>query len=198
MSDLTKGAAHTAPGADVRLKFDALSMAVHWTTVALVICQFATAWAIDHVEPSAARLVMTAHRSTGLVLWILVVFRLAWRHTRMRKPPLPGSLGPGHRLGVKISEYGLYALLLVQPATGLLDSLYRGRAFDIFVWKLPALVSRDHGLSSLAHTAHEIGAFALGGLVGLHAAAALFHHFILKDGVLLSMAPGRKAGAKDL
>jgi superoxide oxidase len=194
MSTHTKGAAQAAPSADARLKFDPLSMAIHWTTVVLVIAQFATAWSIDHVEPSSARLVLTLHRSTGVALWTLVVLRLVWRATGMRAPPLPASTTPVHRLGVKLSEYALYLLLLVQPVTGMLDSLYRGRAFALFVWTMPALVHRDRGLASLAHTAHEIGAFGLAALVGLHAAAALFHHLILKDGVLLGMLPVRSAG----
>jgi superoxide oxidase len=196
MSTQTAGAAHAAPNARSRLRFDALSMTLHWASVLLVLFQFASAWSIDHVEPSMAPLALTAHRSSGLALWTLVLLRLVWRATKMRKPPLPVSMGQGHRLGVKLSEFSLYALLLVQPATGFLDSVYRGRAFAIFIWKLPAVVHRDHGLSALAHTAHEFGAYALATLVGLHAAAALFHHIVLKDGVLLSMIPDRR-GSRD-
>ncbi len=182
-------AAHAATFDGVRTKFDALSMTLHWVTVVLVVAQFVSAWAIDHVEPSAARLVLTAHRSTGVALWILIVFRLLWRVAGMRKPPMPQTMKRAHKVGVKLAEYVLYALLLVQPVTGFLDSIYRGRAFSIFIWELPVIIPRDRPHASLAHLAHETGAYVLAGLVGFHAAAALVHHFILKDKVLLSMLP---------
>lgn len=196
MSIQTEGAAPAAPIAGARPRFDALSMALHWVSVLLVLFQFVSAWSIDHIEPAMAPLALTAHRSSGLALWTLVVLRLVWRAVGMRKPPLPTSMGRTHRLGAKLNEYGLYILLLVQPATGLLDSLYRGRAFALFAWTLPALLHKDHGLSALAHTAHELGAFALAVLVGLHAAAALFHHLVLKDHVLWSMVPGLVRGKR--
>lgn len=187
-------AAHAAPFDGVRTKFDALSMTLHWVTVVLVVAQFMTAWAIDHVEPTSAHLVLTVHRSTGVTLWALVVFRLLWRIAGMRKPPMPKTMGRSHKMGAELAEYGLYALLLVQPVTGFLDSVYRGRAFNIFFWELPAIVHRDRPHAALAHLVHEAGGYALAGLVGLHAAAALLHHFVLKDGVLLSMLPGVGVG----
>jgi cytochrome b561 len=191
MAMQTMDAARAAPFDGARTKFDPMSMTLHWVSVVLVVAQFATAWAVDHVEPSVVRTVLTAHRSTGVALWALIVFRLLWRIAGMRKPPMPQTMARVHKLGAKLAEYGLYALLLVQPVTGFLDSIYRGRAFNLFFWELPAIVHRDRPHASLAHLAHETGAYLLAGLVGFHALAALLHHFVLKDGVLLSMLPGR-------
>ena len=59
----------------------------------------------------------------------------------------------------------------------------------MFALSIPPLVARNVGLVGLFRAAHEIGAWCLFGLAGLHAAAALVHHFILRDHVLEAMAP---------
>ena len=94
-----------------------------------------------------------------------------------------------HRATVKFSEYGLYTLLLAQPATGLLTTLFGGRPFALYLWQFPALMPRDLTLQAAFHFSHELGAWAFACLVVSHAAAALFHHFVLRDDVLEFMAP---------
>ena len=96
---------------------------------------------------------------------------------------------PLHQLGARLSEYALYALLLIQPVTGFAQTILRGRPFEVFAWSIPPLVARDVGLMGIFRAAHEIGAWCLLALAGLHAAAALVHHFILRDDVLEAMAP---------
>jgi cytochrome b561 len=88
-----------------------------------------------------------------------------------------------------LSEYGLYTLLLAEPATGLLTTLFGGRPFALYLWQFPALVPRDLTLQAAFHFSHELGAWAFACLVVGHAAAALFHHFVLRNDVLESMAP---------
>ena len=94
-----------------------------------------------------------------------------------------------HRGTVRLSEYGLYALLLGQPATGLLTTVFSGRPFALFWWGVSPLMPRDEMLRAAFHLSHEIGAWAIAALVVGHAAAALFHHFMLRDDVLECMAP---------
>jgi superoxide oxidase len=179
-------------GGEQRESFDGLTIALHWATVLLVISQFATAWSVDHLDPGFAPTALNIHRSSGVVLWTLVAGRLLWRLTGMRKPPFPAATKPLHGLGVRLSEYALYALLLAQPLTGALYSIFRGRAFNLFLWSFPAIVERDRHYASLAHSAHELGAYGLAALVSLHAIAALAHHFILRDEVLVRMLPGSR------
>jgi cytochrome b561 len=89
----------------------------------------------------------------------------------------------------KLNEYGLYGLLLVQPLSGLAMMLSRGRPFTLFFWQVPALLDRAPTVSSLFRSVHEIGAWGLLALISLHAAAALLHGFVLRDGVLQRMLP---------
>ncbi len=173
----------------IRPPFDRVTIAVHWTTVALVLGLFAVALAMSQVQDEAsAKTLLTLHRSLGVTVWTLTVLRLVWRLTRASLPPYPESMGAPQRLAARVSEYGLYLFLLAQPVTGMIQSLYRGKPFDLFyLWRVPALVGRDRAMVHLFHAVHEWSAWAFAGLIGLHATAALFHRFALHDGVFESM-----------
>jgi cytochrome b561 len=175
-----------------RPSFDRLTMSLHWATLFLVLALFATA-SLRGLAP----VVLQIHRSFGVTIWILTALRLAWRLSRANLPPFPAQMARLHRAMVKLSEYGLYALVLVQPATGLLATLSGGRPFALFVWQVPALMARHEMLREWLFFSHQLGAWALAALVFGHAAAALFHHFVLRDDVLECMAPAmRRQGAR--
>jgi cytochrome b561 len=173
-----------------RLPFDRVTIAFHWATVLIVLAMFATAWL--HVRTHDAVLkaiLLQTHRSMGLTLWAATVLRLVWRLTHAKLPPFPNGMTKIHRAVVQGSEYCLYSLLLIQPLTGLGDTLFRGREFAIFLWRIPPLMATDAALRDAFQLAHQIGACTFGALVIGHAAAALFHHFVLRDDVLHCMAP---------
>src|ERR1700751_5666009 len=179
-----------APPARPRPPFDAFTITLHWTTVLIVLTLFGSGLLYGQVEErSRAPPLLQVHRSLGVTIWTLTVFRLLWRATGARFPAFPPSMTPLHQFGARLSEYGLYALLLIQPATGLAQTIFRGHPFAVFPWSIPPLVARDVGLVGIFRAAHEIGAWCLFALAGLHAAAALVHHFILRDDVLEAMAP---------
>src|SRR6476660_2741452 len=89
----------------------------------------------------------------------------------------------------------LYALLLLQPLTGLAQSLARGRSFMLFEWQVPKVMAGKKVLTLLFHQIHTVSAWLLLGLIGLHVLAALFHRLVLKDEVLQSMLPWRSTHA---
>lgn len=179
-----------APPARARLPFDTLTITLHWTSLLIVLTLFGSGLLYGQVEErSWAPPLLQVHRSLGVTIWTLTVFRLLWRVTGARFPAFPASMTALHQLGARLSEYGLYALLLIQPATGVAQTILRGRTFEVFVWSIPPLVARDVALVGIFRAAHEIGAWCLFALVGLHAAAVLVHHFILRDDVLEAMAP---------
>ena len=109
-----------------------LTIALHWITVLLIVTQFTLAILHDQVsDAEARRSVLTAHRSVGILIGLLVVGRLAWRLLGMRLPPFPASMTQWHQWGARLSEWGLYGLLLAQPATGLAASILKGRPFNL-------------------------------------------------------------------
>ncbi len=169
-------------------RFDRISIAAHWLTVVLVAAQFATAWLLSLSDSEVSRLFFI-HRSIGMLTWIVVVLRLIWRHAFAHLPPFPASMPKLQQQIAKLNEYGLYGLLLVQPLTGLANTLLHGRPFALFVWQVPAWFAPDKAISHLFQTLHELGSWMLLALIGIHAAAALFHGLILRDGVLQRMLP---------
>jgi cytochrome b561 len=177
-----------------RPPFDRMTMTFHWVTVLLVMAALGAAFTPDFVG-EWAKPALTWHRSLGVTLWIVTLARLLWRLTLAKLPPFAATMSEGQRLLVKLSECGLYALLLVQPATGLFQTLLHGRAFDLFVWRVPVLMARDSEATAFFHAVHEIGGYCLMSLAGGHAAMALVHRFILKDDVLQTMLPRWLGGA---
>ena len=173
------------------VRFDQTSIALHWLTVLLIIAQFASGWlreVIDH-ETSFAVVLLTMHRTTGMLTWIVVVARLVWRRCFADLPPFPQSMPKLQQWIAKANEYGLYALLVVQPITGLGNVLFHGQPFTMLIWEVPALLEPNPAIRSLFVEAHEFGVKALVVLIGLHLGAALFHGLVLRDGVLQRMLP---------
>jgi cytochrome b561 len=185
-------ARHTTIGAQ-RPPFDSLTIALHWTTAVLVLALFATAWLHALAEDNKSDftpVILQIHRSIGVIVWAFTALRLTWRLTWARLPQFSARMTPTHRATVTLGEYGLYALLLGQPVTGLLTTLFGGRPFGLLAWQIPPLFPRDEAVRAALHSAHELGAWTLALLVAGHAGMALFHHFVLRDDVLACMAPG--------
>ena len=165
---------------DSRRRFNPLTIGLHWVTVTLITGMFASAWLLGLAsDREHAAILLTVHRSLGVVTWAVAIVRLGWRFSFAYLPPFPQSMPKVQQRLAKVSEYGLYALLLFQPLTGLAQSLTRGRHFMLFAWQVPKVMAGDKPLTALFHQIHALSAWALLGLIGLHILAALFHRFVL-------------------
>jgi len=170
--------------------FDGVTMLAHWTTVLLVLLLLLSGFSIGAVEgTSFLPPLLALHRSMGVAVGSITALRLLWRATFARFPQFPAGLPRVMELAAKTSEYALYALLLLQPSTGFLATLLRGRPFDLFGLTVPALLPRLLNVSEQVGELHEWGALVLAAVAGLHGLAALFHHFVLRDDVLEAMLP---------
>src|SRR6476646_10125463 len=178
---------------DGRRRFDNLTIGLHWATVALITGMFASAWVLLASGREHAAILLNVHRSLGVVTWAVAIVRLGWRFSFAYLPPFPGTMPKMQQRLAKASEYGLYALLLLQPLTGLAQSLARGRHFMLFAWRVPSVMAGNKPLTALLHQIHALSAWVLLGLIGLHILAALFHRFVLRAEVLQSMLSWRPA-----
>jgi cytochrome b561 len=134
---------------------------------------FASAWLLFASDREHASMLLTVHRSLGVVTWAMAIVRLGWRFSYAHLPPFPQHMPKLQQRLAKASEYGLYALLLFQPLTGLAQSLARGRHFMLFAWQVPSVMTGDKPLTALFHQIHALSAWVLLGLIGLHILAAL-------------------------
>jgi superoxide oxidase len=192
----TMNAENSAPraGHPSRERHQTLTIVLHWVTALLVFTQIALAILHDQASDAGIRRgVLAAHRSLGIAIWLLVMGRLAWRLLGMRLPPFPASMPRWHQWGARLSEWGLYGLLLVQPVTGMAATVLRGQPFNLFGLQVPSLMAPHKAWVATAQGLHTLGAYALASLVLVHAGAAILHRVIANDGVLESMLPAPRA-----
>ena len=133
------------------------------------------------------------HKWTGITIFTLVALRLIWRLYRPA-PPLPADMPRWQTAAAHVSHFLLYALMLTTPVVGWLQSSADGITVTWFnLVTLPSPLAKDKDLAVLLMDAHSFLAFSILGLVALHAAAAIKHHLIDRDGVLLRMLPFMRA-----
>lgn len=171
-----------------------VSIFLHWSVALAVIGLFASGlWMVGLDYYSTWRKdAPELHKSVGLVLLAVMVLRVLWRFISP-PPPALESYGRMTRMGAKLGHSFLYLALFTVMIAGYLISTADGAGIPVFgLFEVPALVS---GLPDQADTAglvHFYLAWALVIFSGLHALAALKHHFIDRDATLARML-GRKA-----
>lgn len=176
-----------------RPRYTRAAIAFHWATVPLAIAQIALGWwmiGLPDEPPGAQAPWYNLHKSLGLTLALLVLVRLGWR-LRHPPPPLPEQVAPWRRRAARASHLLLYACLLVLPLSGYLGSSFSGYPIRYFGWKLPGWGWSDPALKELFGAIHYAAAWLFMALIALHAAAALKHLLVDRDGVFGRMWPSR-------
>ena len=170
--------------------FEPVIRFLHWLTLFLIAAIFVLAFSVRFATSSeGARTLIELHRSFGMTVWVVTLGRLVWRQFS-RFPNWPADMPRAMRFAAHWSEYALYALMLTQPILGLLHTnAYGQRANVFFLGQLPALIGRDPPLAKQLLAVHQTVGLILLGLIGLHAAAALYHHFWRRDDTLEAMLP---------
>lgn len=132
---------------------------------------------------------MDTHKSIGVTILVLVVIRLLWRWMNP-VPTLPTTLKPYERSLARINHAALYVVLLAMPLSGWIGSSAGGNAVRWFnLFPVPNLVGKNRPLAGVMGETHEVLAICLGLILVLHIAAALKHHFVLRDDTLRRMLP---------
>ncbi len=171
-------------------RYTRLSQWLHWLIALMVFIMFALGLAFDSI-PRAARLWwINLHTTFGLVFFALVLLRVFWRMGHA-PPPLPAGSNPFVRKSSTVMHYLLYVLLIAIPIVGIVAYIWHARVFDFGIFKLDFGVTNTKSIYDPAEALHKYLAFSLIGLVAVHLLAALWHHFIKRDGLLWRMWPGR-------
>jgi len=178
--------ANTADAWGVPAKF------FHWTVALLIVVQIGLglAAALWRLSPLKLELFVW-HKSTGMLILVLMLARLAWRLAN-RSPALPPQTPAWERCAAQASHVLLYLLAVALPLSGWVINSAAGVPFSIF-WlvPLPAIVAPDERLEELAKLVHFSLLVALCLVLALHIAAALRHHFVKRNAILIRMLPGR-------
>jgi cytochrome b561 len=173
--------------------YDSVAIALHWFTAILVIANFALAQVWDWFAKPTRELMEQAHMSFGVLLSVVIVVRIVWRFIRGHQI---SSVEAGWvRLASKGTHYLLYLMLIVEAALGFAFRWGAGRPMAFFGTGIPPLIGEmARSLRRQLREFHEWTGWAIIVLVLVHALAALYHHYVLKDRVLLRMlSAGRRA-----
>ncbi len=172
--------------------YGAISLSLHWLTAALVVIAWLLGTFDDALPKGPARAYgLFAHISAGLTILVVLSLRLLWR---MFDPPPqsePSALGKWIDRAAHGAQYALYALLILAVVSGIVLQFARGNALPLFgLFDLASPWPADRAFSRNVKEVHELLTNGLVMLAGLHAAASLFHHWILRDATLVRMLPG--------
>lgn len=170
-------------------RYDRLAVAFHWLSVLLVALAYLTIELRGPHTSPYRDVWIGMHVWAGTLLWITSVARLAWRFKHGAPPP-----APGHVMVIRLSRLvhgALYGFVLVQPLLGMLIYNLSGKPipFAGLPWSL-TLVGTAPNLWHDVKDIHEFIGNAFYGVIGLHACAALFHHFLLRDNTMRRMRLG--------
>ena len=177
-------------------RYHGFAIALHWVLAVALVGIFAVGLYMADLPFSPQRLKLyNWHKWAGVVILALSVVRVLWRLTH-RPPELPLAVTramPGWQMGAYRATHGLlYALFFIVPLVGWAYSSAAGFPIVLFgVLPLPDFVPVSKALAEVIKPWHELSAFALAALVGLHVGAALKHQWIDRDGLLDRMLPGR-------
>ena len=177
-----------------------LARALHWIIGAIIIFLIGLGFYTDNFVTDIYEQfgLIQLHKSWGFTVFILVAIRLVWRLVNPA-PPMPDGMKRWERFGAHVGHYGLYALMIVMPLSGWLMSsaselqeLYNIKNMVFGLFEMPdPFQPGDKALEEVFGTIHWACAILMTVLIIGHAAAALKHHFVVRDNVLRRMIIGR-------
>ena len=166
-------------------------IALHWLMFLLLIAVYASIELRVFFEKGTAErdFMKSLHFMLGISVLLMVVLRLVSR--KFSATPEKTTAKGWHALPdvlAKLGHLALYALMLGLPVMGWLMLSAAGKPIPFFGFELPALIAPDKALASNIKELHETLGVAGYWLIGLHATAALAHHYVLKDRLLERMS----------
>lgn len=170
-------------------RYNSTAIALHWLVALLIFAAFPLGLYMHDLPLSPTKLQLYSyHKWLGISVLLLAVVRVLWRATHVA-PALPQGMPRWQRIASHATHHLLYVLILLVPFSGWLMSSAKGFKTVWFgVMPLPDLVGKDKVLGDLLSAVHQSLNYLLLVLVLLHIAAALKHHFVDKDGLLLRMS----------
>ena len=173
--------------------------ALHWIVALMVLVQFGHGLWMDDVARSERAFQFWLHAAMGSSLLVFVAVAFVWWLANP-SPREPAGTPGWQKRAAQLTHWALYALLFATMLAGwlLAGTLRDPVEVQMFGFlTLPQLLAPGSSLHEFLEEAHEIAGYLLILLAALHVAAALWHHFVLRDGVLKRMVSGRPAASAE-
>jgi len=171
--------------------YGATAIGLHWIIALLIFAAFGLGWymtGIPGLTPTKLKL-FSWHKWLGVTVFIIAVLRVLWRATHSAPPVAPGT--PAWQAKAAAGAHHLlYMLIIVVPVTGYLYSMAAGvPVVYLGLWKMPVLIEANEELKAVFKLAHVALNYLMAGVVAVHAAAAIKHQVVDRDGTLGRMLP---------
>lgn len=186
---------HPASEPIARSRYTRTAVALHWAIAMLMLTVIPLGIYGANNDTPAGAVATGLHKPIGILILLLTLVRIGWRLGHA-PPPLPSTLARPLRAFAQATHFAFYGLLLALPLSGWWMSSAFPKRYPIKVGELfevPFLpVPIDLKVALAVHGAHvNLGLLTLC-LIGLHVAAALKHHFVDRDDILLRMLHARR------
>ncbi len=172
------------------VRYGRVAQVLHWVTAVLVVAAYSygPGGSEQRVYSSARDFDRQLHETLGMCVFALVVIRVLWRTVDVH-PDLP-QVPRWMDVAAKVTHYALYLLLFSLPLSAITGAWLEGHPVTLLAGvEIPPLLALSHDAGATIATVHTWIGDAILWVAGLHALAALYHHIVLKDGVLTSMLP---------
>jgi cytochrome b561 len=173
-------------------RYRATAQLLHWTTALLVVAAYLVSVGGPElrVYSPVNDFSRGLHELLGISVFTLTLVRVCWR--AMFPPPRGPDMPAWMELSARLGHWTIYALLVLVPLTAILGAWFAGHPLTVLaLGNIQPWVPQSRQLGLVLADIHGWLGDALIWFAGLHAAAALYHHFWRRDTVLLSMLPGR-------
>ena len=176
-----------------RRQYGSITKVLHWCIALVFAIQYYLVYWKHYVLPENSELggfyIRQLHKPIGVIALLLALFVLAWKQFNT-KPEYIGISSPWQKLAAYIVHMLLYASILIMPLSGLLMSTASGYPINLFgLYELPLFLEKSKPLAKTCYTIHVYVSYLTIGLVATHIGAALKHHFVDKNQVLMRMIP---------
>lgn len=177
-------------------RYTSLSIALHWFTVLLMVAIYVAIELHESLPRGHAlrRPMEDWHIYLGVILLPIVIFRAVVILRSDIPAIVPAPPVWQHRITLAMKAY-LYVLMIGNPILGWMMENAEGHVVTLFGLGLPSLVGESEALADVVSEAHEVLGVSGYFFIGLHAVAALYHHYLVKDNTLVRMLP--RFGKKD-
>ena len=180
------------PSASPASAYGPVAVVLHWLLAALIFASFGLGVAMVDLPFSPQRFrFFNWHKWLGIAVLLLSALRLLWRASGHRPPPAPAGMPPWQLTAYRATHVLFYALFFVVPLLGWAYTSAVGVPVVFLGWlPLPDFVGRDKAFGDdVLKPLHAIASYLLAVLVAVHVAAALKHHYLERDGLLVRMWP---------
>ena len=166
-------------------------MLLHWLIALAILGQIAFGWYLESVPrltPERA-IFVNLHKSTGLAIGILILFRIAWRLSH-KPPPFPAAMPAWEQSAARVNHALLYVCMLVMPIAGYTASNFSKFGVKLFnAVLLPPWGVDDREIYAAFNALHVTTSFVFVALIAIHVTAALRHVFFARYGIFRRMLP---------